>query len=153
MRIGIDDPRLLDVRQLLDRHLAFALASSPREHAHALGIDRLLQPDITFYTARDADGDLLGIGALRELDAEHGEVKSMHTVEHARRAGVGGAVLQRITDEARHRGYRRLSLETGTGAVFAPAQSLYARAGFTVCEPFGEYTRNVHSLCMTLALR
>ena len=153
MRIGIDDPRLPDVRQLLDRHLEFALASSPREHVHALDIDGLLQPGITFYSARDGAGELLGIGALKELDAEHGEVKSMHTVEQARRAGVGGAMLQRITDEARHRGYRRLSLETGTGAVFAPAHSLYARAGFIVCEPFGEYTRNPHSVCMTLALR
>ena len=153
MRIGIDDPRLPDVRQLLDRHLAFALASSPREHVHALDIDGLLQPYITFYTARDAGGELLGIGALKELDAEHGEVKSMHTVEQARRGGVGGAMLRCIIDVARHRGYGRLSLETGTGAVFAPAQSLYRRAGFTVCEPFGEYTRNPHSVCMTLALR
>lgn len=153
MRIAIGDPRLPDVRRLLDRHVAFALASSPREHVHALDIDGLLQPDITFYTARDEDGELLGIGALKELDAEQGEVKSMHTVERSRRGGVGGAMLQRIIDEARDRGYRRLSLETGTGAVFAPAQSLYARAGFTVCDPFGEYTRNLHSVCMTLVLR
>ena len=152
MRIAIDDPQLPDVRQLLDRHLTFAFSSSPREHVHALGSDRLAHPGITFFSARDDDGVLLGIGALNELDAAHGEVKSMHTAERARRAGVGRAMLRHIIEAARERGYTRLSLETGTGAVFAPAQSLYARAGFTVCEPFGDYTRNPHSVCMTLSL-
>ena len=152
MRIAIDDPRVADVRQLLGRHLAFAFASSPREHVHALDTEGLARPAITFFSARDSDGALLGVGALKELDAEHGEIKSMHTAEHARRGGVGAAMLRHIIEVARERGYTRLSLETGTGAVFAPAQSLYARAGFTVCEPFGEYTRNPHSVCMTLAL-
>lgn len=152
MRITIDDPRLPDVQQLLDRHLAFAFASSPREHVHALDTARLVHPAITFFSARDDDGMLLGIGALNELDAAHGEVKSMHTVEHARRGGVGGAMLRHIIEVARERGYTRLTLETGTAAVFAPAQSLYVRAGFSVCEPFGGYTRNPHSVCMTLAL-
>lgn len=152
MRIAIDDPRLPDVRQLIQRHLAFAFASSPREHVHALDSERLVHPAITCFSVRDSDGALLGVGALKELGAVHGEIKSMHTAEHARRGGVGAALLRHIIDVARERGYTRLSLETGTGAVFAPAQSLYAGAGFTVCEPFGDYTRNPHSLCMTLAL-
>lgn len=152
MRVAVDDPRLPDVRQLLERHLTFAFASSPREHVHALDTDRLVHPSITLFSARDGDGVLLGVGALKELDAAHGEIKSMHTAERARRAGVGGAMLRHIIDVARGRGYTRLSLETGTGAVFAPAQSLYARAGFAVCAPFGDYTRNPHSVCMTLAL-
>lgn len=152
-RITADDPRRLDILALLERHLEFAHASSPREHVHALDIAGLLQAGITFYSARDAAGELLGIGALKELDAEHGEIKSMHTAARARRAGVGAAMIDHIIAVARERRYIRLSLETGTGPVFAAAQSLYARAGFTECEPFGAYTRNPHSVCMTLALR
>jgi len=152
LTVEADDPRRPDVRALLERHLHFAHVSSPREHVHALDVDGLLQPGITFYSARDADGRLLGIGALKQLDAGHGEIKSMHTAEHARRAGVGGAMLRHIMGVARERGYVRLSLETGTGPVFEPAHSLYARAGFVECEPFGEYTRNPHSVCMTIVL-
>lgn len=151
--IEAEDPRHPDILALLERHLAFAHASSPREHVHALDVGGLVQPRITCYSARDAGGGLLGVGALKELDAAHGEIKSMHTAEQARRSGVGGAMLRHIIAAARERGYARLSLETGTGRVFEPAQSLYRRAGFTECEPFGEYTRNPHSVCMTMALR
>ena len=141
------------MQQLLERHLAFAFANSPREHVHALDTARLLHPSITFFSARDGDGVLLGVGALKELDAAHGEVKSMHTAEPARRAGVGRSLLLRIIEVARDRGYASLSLETGTGLVFAPAQSLYVSAGFVACEPFGDYTRNPHSTCMRLFLQ
>ena len=151
--IAADDPRRADIIALLERHLEFAHASSPREHVHALDIEGLLQPGVTLYSARDGAGVLLGIGALKELDHAHGEVKSMHTAELARRAGVGAAVLRHIMTVARERGYARLSLETGTGPVFVPAQSLYRRAGFTRCEPFGPYARTPHSVCMTMALR
>jgi putative acetyltransferase len=153
VRVAPDDPRRADVQQLLERHLAFAFASSPRQHVHALDTERLAHPAITFFSARDPAGLLLGVGALKELDAAHGEIKSMHTAERARRIGVGGAVLGRIIAVARERGYTWLSLETGTGTVFAPALALYTRAGFTECEPFGEYTRNPHSVCMTLEVR
>jgi putative acetyltransferase len=152
LTVEADDPRRPDIRALLERHVHFAHASSPREHVHALDVDGLLQLGITFYSARDADGRLLGIGALKELDAGHGEIKSMHTAEHSRRAGVGGAMLRHIMGVARERGYARLSLETRTGPAFEPAHSLYERAGFAECEPFGEYTRNPHSVCMTIAL-
>ena len=141
------------MQRLLERHLAFAYANSPREHVHALDVDRLIDPTITFFSARDAGGVLLGVGALKEIDAEHGEIKSMHTAELARRAWVGGAMLRHIVKVARERSYTGLSLETGIGPVFAAAQSLYKRAGFTECEPFGEYTRNPHSVCMTMSLR
>ena len=150
--VADDDPRRPDVQRLLERHLAFAFASSPREHVHALDLEGLLDPQITLYSARDVDRRLLGVGALKEIDAGHGEIKSMHTAEDSRGSGVGSAVLRHIIEEARRRGYARLSLETGTGELFEPAQALYRRAGFTECEPFGAYTRNPHSLCMTMAL-
>lgn len=153
VRIAADDPTSPDVRLLLERHLAFAFASSPREHVHALDAARLLEPTITFFAARDTDGLLLGVGALKELDRTTGEIKSMHTAAEVRRRGVGAAMLRHIMEVARERGYQRLSLETGTGPVFEPAQTLYRRAGFTECAPFGEYTRNPHSMCMTMALR
>lgn len=152
MLIVADDPGRPDVQQLLERHLAFAFAGSPREHVHALDAARLVDSSITFFSARDGDGVLLGVGALKELDAAHGEVKSMHTADNARRRGVGRSLLLRIIEVARDRGYASLSLETGTGPVFAPAQSMYAGAGFVACEPFGEYTRNPHSVCMCLLL-
>lgn len=153
MRIAADDPGRPDVQQLLERHLAFAFANSPREHVHALDTARLVHPSITFFSARDDDDVLLGVGALKEVDAAHGEVKSMHTARHARRAGVGRSLLLRIIEVAHDRGYATLSLETGTGPAFAPAQSMYIGAGFVVCEPFGEYTRNPHSTCMRLFLQ
>lgn len=152
-RIEADDPRRADILALLGRHLDFAYESSPREHVHALDIDGLLQPSITFYSARDANRILLGIGALRELDAERGEIKSMHTAERVRRQGIAGALLRHILGVAIDRGYARVCLETGTGRLFAPAQRLYLGAGFVECEPFGEYTRNPHSVCMTMPLR
>ncbi|MGH7686135.1 MAG: GNAT family N-acetyltransferase [Candidatus Dormibacteria bacterium] len=140
------------MRELLDRHRAFAFASSPREHVHALDVAGLVQPGVTFFSARDGEGRVLGIGALKALATDGGEIKSMHTAEAARRAGVGGAMLAHIVGAACGRGYSRLSLETGTGELFAAAQALYARAGFTVCEPFGEYTSNPFSVCMTMVL-
>jgi putative acetyltransferase len=151
VRIGVDDPRKEDVRRLLERHLAYAYQHSPPEHVHALDVDALLGPSITFFSARD-DGRLVAVGALKELGASHGELKSMHTAEAVRGQGVGRAMLDHLIDEARRRGYRRVSLETGTMEPFAGARSLYVNAGFTTCEPFGEYTSNPHSVCMTIAL-
>jgi putative acetyltransferase len=146
-----DDPRAPDVRALLERHLAFAHEHSPPEDVHALGINGLLAPDISFFSIR-RDGELLGVGALRMLDAEHAEVKSMHTAEAARAQGVGRAMVDHLIRVARERGARRVSLETGTGAVFAPARALYVRVGFEPCAPFGEHTVSPNSACMTLWL-
>jgi len=150
-RISLDDPRARDVRALLERHLAFANAHSPPEDVHALDLDGLLQPDISFFSLR-VDGELLGIGALRMLDDEHAELKSMHTAEDARGRGVGRTMVDHLLAVARGRGVRRVSLETGTPAVFAPARALYARAGFEECEPFGSYEDSPFSVCMTLRL-
>ena len=149
--IAEDDPLRPDVTALLERHLAFAHEVTPEGHVHALDVHRLLDPSVTFFSAR-RDGALLGVGALRELDPSHGEVKSMHTAPAARRQGVGRAMVEHLLAVARARGYDRVSLETGTMDAFAPARELYLAIGFVPCAPFGEYTANPHSVCMTLAL-
>jgi putative acetyltransferase len=152
MRIELDDPAAPDVRALLEEHLRDMHAQSPRESVHALDVSGLKVPSITFWTVRDADGLLLGCGALKELDARHGEIKSMRTPRSLRRRGAGRAVLAHIVDEARRRGYGRLSLETGSQAAFAPAQRLYESAGFVRCGPFGDYREDPNSVFMTLVL-
>jgi putative acetyltransferase len=146
-----DDPRADDVRRLLAAHLAFANEHSPPGDVHALDIDGLLDPAVTFFSFR-LDGQLLGVGALKQLDADHAELKSMHTDAAARGRGVGRAMLEHLIDVARDRGVRRLSLETGTMTAFQPARSLYASAGFVPCEPFGSYFHSPNSTCMTLPL-
>jgi putative acetyltransferase len=149
--IAGDDPRRDDVRALVARHLEFAHDVTPPGHVHALEADRLIDPTVTFFGAR-AGGELLAIGALRELDPSHGEVKSMHTAVEHRGHGLGCAMLDHLLSVARARGYRRVSLETGTMASFEPARALYSARGFVPCEPFGDYTLNEHSVCMTLEL-
>jgi putative acetyltransferase len=149
--ISIDDPRVSDVRYLLERHLAFANSHSPPEDVHALDVDGLLDPALTFFTLR-RNNELLGVGALKQLDASHAELKSMHTAEAARGRGIGRAMVQHLLDVARARGFRRVSLETGSMPAFAPARSLYASAGFTPCGPFGDYRPSRNSTFMTLLL-
>jgi putative acetyltransferase len=149
--ITADDPRRDDVRALLARHLAFALSTSPPEHSFALDVDGLLDPAITFFSLR-ADGAVLGVGAIKQLDPEHGEIKSMHTAQAARGQGVGRAMLNHLLDVARSRGYRRVSLETGTMTEFAPARALYESAGFIACGPFADYQPSEDNCFMTLPL-
>jgi len=149
--IAPDDPRAGDVRALLGRHLAFTTATSPPEDMHALDVDGLTGADVEFFAYRVA-GELLGVGALKRLDAGHAEIKSMHTAEAARGRGVGRAMLAHLLDVARGRGYRRISLETGSMAEFAPARALYASAGFTECAPFADYVPSPNSTFMTLTL-
>jgi putative acetyltransferase len=149
--IALDDPRAGDIRALLERHLAFAHQHSPIEDVHALDLDGLLDPAVSFYSAR-REQLLLGIGALKELDTAHGEVKSMHTAEEARGNGVGRAIVDHLLGVARSRGYRRVSLETGSMEAFLPARSLYERLGFTPCGPFAGYVDSPNSTFMTLAL-
>ena len=149
--IAVDDPRADDVRALLTRHLSSARAVTPPEGVHALDGDGLADPAITLFSAR-RDGALLGLGALKELDPRHGELKSMHTVEAARRQGVGRALVDHLLSVAADRRYRRVSLETGRNDPFVPARALYAAAGFTPCAPFGEYVGSPTSACMTIVL-
>lgn len=149
--IAFDDPRVADVYALLERHLAFANQHTPPEHVHALDLDGLLDPAVTFFSARRG-GELLGIGALKQLDEVHGELKSMHTAEAARQRGVGRGMVDHLLDVARQRGYRRVSLETGTTDAFGPARSLYQTAGFTACGPFGNYSPSPNNTFMTRPL-
>lgn len=151
MRIERDDPLRPDVVSLLEAHLKQMHELSPPGSVHALDVHRLKAPDMTFWTAREGDA-LLGCVALRELDAEQGEVKSMHTAAAHRRRGAGRALLTHLLAEARSRGYRRLSLETGSAEAFLPAQCLYQRAGFRFCGPFAEYQPDPNSVFMTLYL-
>lgn len=151
MDIAIDDPARDDVRQLLGEHLADMHATSPPESVHALDVEALKDPGVTFWTAR-RDGMLLGCAALKELDPTHGEVKSMRTSTDSRGGGVATALLQHVLDQARRRGYDRVSLETGSQDFFAPARRLYKRHGFTECGPFGDYLLDPHSRFFTRAL-
>ena len=147
--ISPDDPRREDVRVLLATHLEFANSHSHPEDVHALDADGLTDPAVTFFSARDEDGRLLGVGALKVLDAEHGELKSMHTTSAARGLGVGAAMVARLLEAARERGLGRVSLETGSMAAFAPARRLYERTGFVECAPFGDYRPRRASMFMT----
>ena len=135
----------------MQEHLQSALQHSPPESVHALDVEGLRKPEITFWTAWES-GDLLGCGALKELDSQHGEIKSMRTASLHLRKGVARKLLDHIIAEARRRGYRRLSLETGSMAAFAPARRLYSKFGFTYCGPFADYLEDPYSVFMTREL-
>ena len=150
--IRIDDLSRPEVCALLDEHLANMRSISPPESTHALSIEGLRKPEVTFWTVWE-NGELLGCGALKELEAEHGEIKSMRTVSSHLRKGVAKVLLAYIISEAGRRGYRRLSLETGSMGAFEPARQLYARAGFTNCAPFADYIEDPNSVFMTKTLK
>ena len=151
MQIRLDDLSGPEVRALLDEHLRDMALLSPPESVHALDIDGLRRPEITFWTAWSRD-ELLGCGALKELTPVHGEIKSMRTSVAHRRRGVGREILRHIVQEARKRSYERLSLETGSMDAFQPAQMLYASFGFAHCPPFADYRPDRNSVFMTKAL-
>ena len=152
MKIQPDDLTHPAIHALLNEHLQSMYALSPPESVHALDLEKLRKPEITFWSAWDGDM-LLGCGALKELDGTHGEVKSMRTPLAIRRRGAGRAILEHIIAVARSRGYQRLSLETGTVDAFKPAQKLYESVGFTTCGPFADYRVDPNSVFMTLRLR
>ena len=143
------DPRVVD---LLHIHLTSARAETAPRSAHAVYLTGLQSPDIGFWTIWD-DETLLGIGALKRLSADHGEIKSMHTAQAARRRGVGRAMLRHIIAIARASGISRLSLETGASEYFRPARALYRSHGFVDCPPFADYVLDPNSVFMSLDLR
>jgi putative acetyltransferase len=146
---GLDEPRVVDLLQL---HAAGMLANSPPESCHFLDLSGLKTPDVTFWSAWESEA-LLGIGALKQLDAAHGEIKSMRTAPGHLGKGVGAAILERILETARGRGYHRLSLETGSGEAFDAAHGLYRKYGFSDCGAFADYPiDDPFSRFMTLAL-
>jgi len=140
-----------EVIALLREHLQGMAELSPPESCHALDLDGLKRPDVSFWSAWDGDS-LLGCGALKQLDAGHGEIKSMRTADAHQRRGVAAALLEHILDEAARRGYRRLSLETGSMAGFEPARRLYARYGFEPCGPFACYRDDPNCVFMSKLL-
>ena len=142
------DRRVVD---LLEYHRTSARAQTEPKSAHALDLAELQSPDISFWAIWD-DETLLGIGALKRLSANHGEVKSMHTVQSMRGKGVGSAMLRHLIATARASGMSRLSLETGSQEYFHPAHALYKSHGFVECPPYAGYVLDPNSIYMTLAL-
>jgi putative acetyltransferase len=149
--ISADDPRRPEVRALLERHLGFCLTETPPEHSFALDVDGLLDPRVTFVSFRDGD-TVLGVAALKELEAGHAEIKSMHTAAEARGRGVGRALLSHLLATARARGFRLVSLETGTTPGFAAARALYESVGFAPAGPFAGYPQTDDNCFYSLPL-
>jgi putative acetyltransferase len=144
----LSDPR---IAALLQEHLDDMYRTSPPESVHALDLSGLKKPEITFWSVWSGN-ELVGCGALKHLDAEHAELKSMRTPNAHRRKGIGKIILDHIWKEARQRGYRRMSLETGSMEFFEPARRLYASYGFVPCKPFADYRDDPNSFFMTLNL-
>lgn len=151
MQIRVDDLRGPEIVALLREHLRCMEAVSPPESRHALNLDGLRQPEITFWTIWDGT-NLAGCGALKQLDQLHGEIKSMRTASTYLRQGIASSMLTHIIGESKRRGYQRLSLETGAFPYFEPARKLYVRFGFTYCEPFANYKPDPNSVFMTKEL-
>jgi putative acetyltransferase len=145
---GLDDAR---VQALVALHQRLAREATAEGFAFALDLSGLRAPGIRFVSAWDGE-ELLGVGALKRLAPDHGEVKSMHTAEAARRRGVGAALLRHIIGEARAAGMARVSLETGTSAYFQAAVALYLAQGFVPCGPFGDYAASSENRFLTLQL-
>lgn len=148
MLIKIDDLSGSEIHRLLQEHLDSMALHSPAESCHALDLEGLRKPEITFWTAWEG-GELLGCGAVKELDPNHAELKSMRTATRHLRKGVAKAILTHILEEAKRRGYRRISLETGSMEAFFPAHRLYDSFGFIECGPFAEYLTDPYSHFMT----
>lgn len=151
MRIALDDLSGPEIATFLGEHVQQMRSISPPESVHALDLDALRKPEITFWSIRDGDA-LVGCGAIKRLDAGHAEVKSMRTASARKRSGIASLLLEHIITEAKHRGFARLSLETGAEEFFLPARKLYEKFGFDYCEPFGDYKPDPHSVFMTRKL-
>ena len=148
--IALDDPRAEDVRALLGRHLALAHVHTPPGESYAFDAEALRDPAVSFFSYR-VDGELLGVAALKRLDAEHAEIKSMHTAEAARRRGVGRALVDHLIALARARCYRRVSLATGAGPELV-GESVVRGSGLHACAPFADYEESPNVVCMALWL-
>ncbi|WP_139998809.1 GNAT family N-acetyltransferase [Paenibacillus paridis] len=151
MDIKIDDLTGTEIIALIKEHLQNMFENSPPESVHALNLDELTSPEITFFSIWEQN-ELLGCGAIKELDKQHGEIKSMRTSTKYLRKGVASNMLAHIIEESKRRGYRRLSLETGSMASFEPAIKLYKQFGFEQCSPFANYTEDPYSVFMTKEL-
>ena len=153
MQIRRDDPTAAEVAPILARHLKLMWETSPPESVHALDASGLAGPDVQFFTLREDDGRIVGMGAVKQLTGPEGEIKSMHILSEVRGRGLAQMMLAHLVQAARDAGWQRLNLETGSEPAFAPARALYARAGFVECPPFEGYVEDPNSVFMTLALR
>jgi putative acetyltransferase len=151
MEIKVDDLSGFEIAEFLKEHIREMKSVSPPESKHALDLEGLRKPEITFWTVWDNDL-LIGCGAMKELDADLAEIKSMRTITSYRGKGIASMLLEHILDEAKQRGYHRISLETGSMPFFEPARNLYAKYGFEYCEPFSTYREDTNSVFMTKKL-
>jgi putative acetyltransferase len=151
MEIKIDDLSGSEIAEFLEEHIKEMKSVSPPESKHALDLEGLKKPEIIFWTVWD-DSCLIGCGAMKELNANHAEIKSMRTTASHRGKGIASMLLQHVLNEARLQGYRRVSLETGSMPFFEPARNLYAKYGFEKCAPFSTYREDPNSVFMTLKL-
>jgi putative acetyltransferase len=151
MEIKVDDLSGSEIAEFLEEHIREMKSVSPPESKHALDLEGLRKPDIIFWTVWD-DDHLIGCGAMKELDTDHAEIKSMRTTTSCRGKRIASMLLQHILHEAKLRGYRRISLETGSMPFFEPARNLYAKYGFKDCAPFPPYREDPNSIFMTRTL-
>lgn len=151
MKIVVDDLSGPEIARFLDEHVQEMRSITPLESKHALDLDGLRRPEVTFWSVMDGD-DLVGCGAIKRLDARHAELKSMRTAPARKRSGIASLLLEHIIAEARRMGFTRLSLETGAADFFLPARKLYEKFGFGYCEPFADYRPDPYSAFMTRTL-
>jgi len=151
VKIIVDDLSGPEIAEFLDEHVQEMRAITPLESKHALDLDGLRKPEITFWSVMD-DDTLVGCGAIKRLDEGHAELKSMRTAPTRKGSGIASHLLEHIITEARQMGFTRLSLETGAAEFFRPARKLYEKFGFDYCEPFADYRPDPHSVFMTRAL-
>jgi putative acetyltransferase len=146
--ITVEESLTDELAQVLQAHWLFCTSSTPIEHVYALDASKLFNPDITVFGARIA-GELVGVGAMRKLDEQHVELKSMHTLAKSRGQGIGKAMVAHIEDFAKSSSINRISLETGTNEAFRPARELYKSLGYSSCDAFGDYALSEDNMCMT----
>ena len=151
LEFSLEDPHTPDVKALLQTHLDFCHEVTPPEHSYALDVAKLKAPEITVFGIRE-NGLLLGVGALKELEAGHAELKSMHTAKVSRGKGVGRAMIINILAFARSKGISQVSLETGSHPPYEPARTLYESFGFESCPAFGDYELSEFNICFTLKI-
>ncbi|MEW2619057.1 GNAT family N-acetyltransferase [Streptomyces sp. NPDC048106] len=151
MKIVVDDLSGPQIAGFLAEHVQQMRSITPVESKHALDLDELRKPEITFWSVMDGDS-LVGCGAIKRLDAGHAELKSMRTAPTRKRSGVASTLLEHIVTEAKRMGFTRLSLETGAADFFLPARKLYEKFGFVHCEPFADYRPDPNSTFMTRVL-
>jgi putative acetyltransferase len=151
VKIVVDDLTGPQIAEFLDEHVQEMRSITPLESKHALDLDGLRQPDVTFWSVLDGD-TVVGCGAIKRLDADHAELKSMRTRSARKRSGIASLLLEHILAEARRMGFARISLETGSADFFRPARSLYEKYGFEYCEPFADYRLDPNSAYLTRTL-